>query len=132
VSVDRLELVEIIENQKAKLSPEGKELWDELEILEYMSPEEENILQRRQSQRQREDIAERMSYLPPYDQGVIKVLSELRAGLYESDKESDAGASGEARRRQAVHGAARIKDIAEGRQADPDMTFEQAIARLRE
>ena len=129
--MDRLELVEIIENQKAKLSAEGKELWDELDILVYMSPEEENI-QRRQVQRQHEAIAERISYLPLYDQGVIRVLTEVRAGLYESDKESDAGASGEARRAQAVHRAARIKDIAEGRQADPDMTFEQAIARLSE
>jgi hypothetical protein len=130
--VDRLELVEIIENQKAKLSPIGKELWDELDILVYMSPEEENILQSRQVQKQQEDIAERMSYLPPYDQGVIRVLTEVRAGLYESDKESDAGASGEGRRIQAVLRAATIKDIAEGRQADPDITFEQAIARLRE
>jgi hypothetical protein len=88
--VDRLELVEVIEDQKAKLSPKGKELWDELDILVYMAPEEENI----QRHRQQEDIAELMSYLPLYDQGVIKVLTEVRAGLYASDKESDAGGLG--------------------------------------
>jgi len=130
--VDRLELVEIIENQKAKLSPRGKELWDELDIPVYMSPEEEDVLQRRQAQRQQEDITERISYLPLYDQGVIKVLTELRGGLYTSDEREDAGESGEARRTQAVVIAADLKNIAEGRQADPDMTLEQAIARLRE
>ena len=130
--MDRLELVEIIENQKAKLSPKGKELWDELDILVYMSPEDANILQRRQVQRQQKDIAERMSYLPLYDQGVIKVLTEVRAGLYASDEREDAGESGEVQRAQAVVIAANIKNIAEGRQADPDMTFEQAIALLRE
>ena len=57
------------------------------------------------------------------DQGVIKILSEVRAGLYESDKESDAGACGEVHRTQAVLRAALIKDIAGGRQADPDMTL---------
>lgn len=130
--MDRLELVEIIENQKAKLSPKGKELWDELDILAYMSPEEENVLQRRQAQRLLEVITERMLDLPLYDQGVIKALSALREGLYESDRESEAGASGEVRRTLAVVRAAAFKDLAEGRQADPDMTFEQAIARLRE
>jgi hypothetical protein len=103
VSVDRLELVEIIEDQKARLSQTGKELWDELDILVYMTPEEQNI------QRQQEDIAERMSYLPLYDQGVIKVLTSVRAGLYASDKMEVAGESGEARRDQAVRIAANRK-----------------------
>jgi hypothetical protein len=124
--VDRLELVEVIEVQKARLSPNGKELWEELDILVYMTPEEEQI------QKQQEDIAERMSYLPLYDQGVIKVLTEVRGGLYASDKKEVTGESGEVVRVQAVLRAANIKNIAEGRQADPDMTLEQAIAQLRE
>ena len=127
--MDRLELVEIIEDQKARLSPNGKELWEELDILVYMTPEEEQTL----IQKQQEDIAERMSYLPLYDQGVIKVLTEVRAGLYASDKREEVtGESGEVPRAQAVLRAANLKNIAEGRQADPDITLEQAIAQLRE
>src|SRR5215208_6204610 len=40
-SVDRLTLVELIEAQKAKLSPEALELWEDLDTSVYMSPQEE-------------------------------------------------------------------------------------------
>lgn len=40
-SVDRLTLVELIEAERAKLSPEARELWEELDTSLYLSPKEE-------------------------------------------------------------------------------------------
>jgi len=42
--VDRLTLVELIEEQKARLSPEALELWEELDASLYLSPDDETQL----------------------------------------------------------------------------------------
>jgi hypothetical protein len=39
-SVDRLTLVELIEEEKAKLSPQALKLWEELDASLYRNPEE--------------------------------------------------------------------------------------------
>ena len=81
-SVYRLTLVEIIEWEKAKLSPEALELWEELDAFLYMSPEEEPAFIKRREV----EIINRMEQLPEADQHIVNVLSELRTRLYESDK----------------------------------------------
>ena len=58
-SVDRLTLVELIEAEKAKLSPEALELWEELDASIYLSPEEETKLKRHEA-----DLMYRMAELP--------------------------------------------------------------------
>jgi hypothetical protein len=80
-SVERLTLVELIEAEKAKLSPEALELWEELDASLYMSPEEEPAFIKRREV----ELIDRMEELPDADQHIVNVLSELRAGLYESD-----------------------------------------------
>jgi hypothetical protein len=125
--VDRLELVELIEGEKPKLSPRARELWDELDALIYMSSDERKTLSR-----QEHDVIRRMSDLPPADEHVLDRLKLLRAALYQSDRTESRGQSGERHRVESVIRAAMLKDRAEGRQIDPNMTLEQAVARLRE
>jgi hypothetical protein len=126
LAVDRITLVELIEDETAKLSPRGKELWEEMETLVDLSPEEQVSLH------ERTDIVNRRVLLSPLEQGVLDRLMELRAGLYESDRQEERGESGEGHRVRSVIQAAKLKDISEGRHADPDMTVEQAVARLRQ
>ena len=77
--VERLSLVELIEAEKAKLSPEALKLWEELETSLYMSPEEEPAFIKRREV----EIIDRMEQLPEADQHIVNVLSELRTRLYE-------------------------------------------------
>jgi hypothetical protein len=125
-SMDRLRLIELIEDEVAKLSPHGRELWQELEVLVETSPPEENTML------EQVVIAERMAYLPLPDQHAINLLTELYAGLYESYDAENRGESGEAPRDRSVIRTAMLKDRHEGRQIDPYMTLEQALARLRD
>jgi hypothetical protein len=62
----------------------------------------------------------------------LERLTELRAGLFNSDDVEEQGESGERHRVQAVLIAAGLKDVSEGRLADAQMTVEQALARLRQ
>ena len=124
--MDRITLVELIEGETAKLSPRGRELWEEMETLVELSPEEQA------SSHEMTDIVNRMVLLSPHEQGVLDKLMELHAGLYESDKREERGESGEGYRVRSVILAAQSKDRSEGRQVDPDMTVEQAVARLRQ
>ena len=124
LAVDRITLVELIEDETAKLSPKGRELWEEMETLVELSPEEQASLH------ERTDIVNRRVLLSPLEQGVLNRLMELRAGLYESDRQEERGESGEGHRVRCVILAAKLKDISEGRHGDPDMTVEQAVARL--
>jgi len=124
--VDRITLVELIEGETAKLSPRGRELWEEMEALVELSPEEQD------TRNERANVVARMVALPPLEQRTLDRLMELRAGLYESDKLEESGESGVGHRVRSVILAASLKDRSEGRQVDPDMTVEQAITRLRQ
>ena len=124
--MDRIALVELIESETGKLSPRGRALWEEMETLVELSPEEQDTLARQA------DIVNRMVDLPPLEQHTLDRLMELRAGLYESDKREERGEAGDRHRAQSVVLAASLKDRSEGRQVDPDMTVEEAVARLRQ
>jgi hypothetical protein len=128
--VDRNTLVELIEGETARLSPRGRELWEEMETLVELSPEEQTL---RSIQSQQEEISNRMyDELPLHERHVIDWIYALSVGLADSDKEETQGESGEKHRDKAVVLAAQLKDKYEGRQIDPDMTLEQAVSRLRE
>jgi len=124
--VNRNELVELLEGEAAKLSPEGKELWKEMGVLVELDPEDEDTLS------QQAEINNRTAIFPPHERHALERLTELRAGLYNSDGVEEQGESGERHRVQAVLIAAGLKDVSEGRLADPEMTVGQALVRLRQ
>jgi hypothetical protein len=113
-SVDRPTLVELIEAQKAKLSPEALGLWEELDSSLYMSPEEGTFLKRHEVY-----LIDRMDRLPEKDRHIQDVLTERRAGLYESDLSERRGAPGRAV--AAAQGQVRDRRLAhqEPRRAGP-------------
>ena len=137
-SMDRPTLVELIEEEKAKLSPEALKLWEELAASLYTSPEEESaFIKRREA-----EIIDGMDRLPEADRRIVDVLSELRAGLYESDSSERRGDPSQWHRDKYVIGASLIKDPDERGEGDPlppmppdevlNRAVEQALARLRE
>ena len=139
-SMDRPTLVELIEEEKAKLSPEALELWEELDASLYTSPEEEPaFIKRREA-----EIIDVMDRLAEADRRTVEVLSELRAGLHESDSSERRGDPSQWHRDKYVIGAALIKkDPDERGEGDPlpppmrpeevlNRAVEQALARLRE
>ena len=124
--MNRNELAELLEGEAAKLSPEGKELWKEMEVLVELNPEDGDTLS------QQAGINNRTAILPSHERHALERLTELRAGLYNSDNVEEQGESGERHRVQAALIAAGLKDVSEGRLADPEMTIGQALARLRQ
>ena len=133
MSVDRVTLVELIEGEVAKLSPRGRDLWERLELhTEITAPEEATPETLPPPDSEEIDVANRMAELPWQEQGILHGLMELSAGLHYSQHAERRGQPGERSRNRAVILAAGIKDRYEGRQIDPDMTPEQAVARLRE
>jgi hypothetical protein len=133
--VDRLTLVELIQEEKAKLSPEVLRLWEELDASLYKNPEAEpTFIKRREA-----DIITVMEQLPEADQRIVEVLSELRAGLYEfhlSERRRDLS---QWHRDRCVISASIIKDRHKRGEGDPlppsevsSRTVEQALARLRQ
>ena len=132
-SVDRLTLVELIEAEKAKLSPEALEIWEELDTSLYLGSDEETRLKPHEVA-----TIKRMAFLPESDQRVINVLTELRAGLYQSDYSESRGDPSHQHRDKCVVSASFLKDWEErepGTPVPPDVlsrTVEQALVRLRE
>ena len=137
--MDRPTLVQLIEEEKAKLPPEALELWKKLEASLYTSPEEEPaFIKRREA-----EIIERMDRLREADRRTVDALSELRAGLHESDSSERRGGPSQWHRDKCAIGAALIKDREERGEGDhlPPMppnnevsnrAVAQALARLRE
>jgi hypothetical protein len=133
-SVDRLTLVELIEAQKAKLSPEALKLWEELDTSLFMSSEEATFLKRHEIA-----LIDRMEQLPEKDQHIQDVLTELRSGLYQSDFSERRGEPSQPHRDKCVIEASLIKDGDERSGKNPmkvkelmGRTVEGALARLRE
>jgi hypothetical protein len=124
--LDRIRLIELMEGEAARLSPEGRELWEEWEFLVESAPELESRMVREY------EITERIFDLPVPEQVVISRLAELLAGLREADEAERRGGSGEEIRVRGVIQAAWLKDQEEGRTVDPNMTLDQAVTRLRE
>ncbi len=124
--MDKIPLIELMEDEAARLSPEGRQLWKEWEFLVESAPELETRMAREY------EITERIFELPVPEQIVISRLAELLTGLRKSDEAEGRGESGEEHRVRGLIHAAWLKDQAEGRTIDPDMTLDQAVARLKE
>jgi hypothetical protein len=134
-SVDRLMLVELIEAEKAKLSPEALKLWEGLDASLYTSPEGEPVFIKRREA----GIIDRMDRLAEADRRIVDVLSELRAGLYEFHLSERRGDPSQWHRDKCVINASLIKDRDERGRGDAlppnevsNRTVEQALVRLRE
>jgi hypothetical protein len=125
VRLDRPTLVELIEEVKAKLSPEGLGLWEELDGSLYVSPQEATFLERHEVY-----LIDRMDRLPEEDRHIQDVLTQLRAGLYESDLSEHRGEPSQPHRDKCVIAASLIKDRDERGRENP-MSVEGALARLR-
>ena len=144
--MQRIELVELIEGEIAKLSPEGKEAWETIELRVATRP-----LDR--------DTAEIMRIIeetgePPEagitiiigepgdtqeDEATIMTLFWLTLGLSLADTEEllkqelskRSGKTHELRESFVVK-AVQARHHFKGRQIDRDMTLQQALARLKE
>jgi hypothetical protein len=126
--LDKIHLIEVIETQTARLSPEGRELWEQLEFLRESIPNPED-----ESRMAREyEIVEQIFELPAPEQFAISRLAELVDGLRKSEKAEDQGKPGYEHRVRGVLNAAWIKDRQEGLSIDPNMTLDRALARLQE
>lgn len=128
MGISRLELVEIIETQAAKLTPEGRDLAERMELLAEISPGPEHPPTHTAQRSQADEAWD----LPPRDRSIIELLLMLWEGLVRSDDAERRGELGDRYRNMAVILAAGTKDRNEGRQIDPNMTPERAAARLRE
>jgi hypothetical protein len=126
--MNRLELVELIEDQAAKLSPEGRDIAERMGPLAEAPPGGRASTYATQSAQ----ADEARDLLPTRDRNILEGLQLLWEGLADSDAAERGGQSGERYRERAVIGAAWNKDRGEGRMIDPDMTPERAAARLRE
>jgi hypothetical protein len=125
--MDRLALVELIDDQAARLTPEGRDLAQRMELLAEAPPGGQAATY--ETQRPQTDEA---WDLPPLDRNILERLLMLREGLERSDGAERRGEPGERYLDMAVTGAAGLKDRYEDRMIDPDMTLEQALVRLRE
>ena len=132
--VDRLTLVELIEAEKAKLSPEALELWEELDASIYLGPEGETTLNRHEA-----DLMYILGQRPEADKHVVNLLTELRAGLYQSDYSEQRGDPSQCHRDKCVVHASITKDRDKRDPGEPlkdedlmNRTVDRALARLRE
>jgi hypothetical protein len=124
--LEKERLVELIEGEAARLSPEGRELWEEWEFLVESAPDLESRMAREY------EISERIFELPKVEQGTISRLAELQRSLRASEEAEGRDESGEEQRVRGVINAAMLKDREEGRNPNPNMTLEQAVARFKE
>jgi hypothetical protein len=124
--MDRLALVELIEDQAARLTPEGRDLAQRMELLTEAPPG--GPFGTQETQRAQ---ADEVWDLPPRERNILERLLMLGEGLERSDAAERQGQPGERYRHMAIIGAAGTKDRSESRTIDPDMTAEQAVARLR-
>jgi hypothetical protein len=124
--VDRIRLIELIEAHTARLSDEGRGLWEELEFLRESMPDPEEP-----GRMAREyDLMERIFELPVPQQFTTSRLAELVGGLRAAEEAERGGESGDGHRARGVINAAMLKDREEGQPVDANMTLGRAIARL--
>jgi hypothetical protein len=126
--LDKIRLIELIETQTARLSPEGRELWEQMEFLRESIP---NPADEKRMAREYE-IMEQIFELPAPEQFAISRLAELVNGLRKAEKAEDQGESGYEHRVRGVVNAAWLRDRQEGLRIDPNMTLDRALARLQE
>jgi hypothetical protein len=119
-SVDRPMLVELIEAEKASLSPEALKLWKELEVSHYFSNEAERMINEDFSSEEADaflrhqdhtiDILERFEQMPEDDRRSKNVLTELWMGLKRSDEAESRGEPAQPYRDECVINALIMKD----------------------
>jgi hypothetical protein len=126
--MDRIRLIEVIEGQTARLSAEGRGLWEELEFLRESIPDPEEPSRMASEY----DIMERIFKLPVPEQFLTGRLAELVAALRRAEEAERRGESGDNQRARGVINAAMLKDREEGRPIDTHMTLGRAMARLEE
>jgi len=126
--VDRGRLIGLIEDQTARLSAEGRGLWEELEFLRESMPHPDDPGRMACEY----EIMERIFGLSVAEQFLTGVLAELVGALRRSEEAEGQGESGDDQRARGVIDAAMLKDRAEGRPTDSRMTLGRAIARLEE
>jgi hypothetical protein len=124
--VDRIRLIELIESHTARLSDEGRVLWEELEFLRESLPDPEEP----DRMAHEYDLMERIFELPVPQQFLTSRLAELVGGLRAAEEAERGGESGDGHRASGVINAAMLKDREEGQPVDAHMTLGQAIARL--
>jgi hypothetical protein len=126
--LEEFRLIGLIEDQIARLSPETKELWEQLEFLRESVPDPAD--QGRMAVEY--EIMERIFEMPMEEQYATSRLAELVGGLRAAEEAQRRGESGDEHRARGVINAAVLRDRQEGRPIDAHVTAEQAIARLRE
>ena len=88
--MDRIRLIELIEDQMARLSAEGRGLWEELEFLRESIPDPDEP-----SRMAREyEIMERVFDLPVPEQFLTSQLAELVAALRKAEEAERRGGQG--------------------------------------
>lgn len=125
--MDRIRLIELIEGQAARLSAEGRGLWEELEFLRESVPDPEEPGRMALEY----DVMERVFELPAPEQFLTSRLAELVGALRRAEQAERRGESGDGHRARGVINAAMLKDRQEGRPVEQHMTLEQAITRLK-
>ena len=126
--MDRVRFIELIEGETARLSLEGRELWEEMEFIRESIPDPAD-----ESRMAREyEVMERIFELPMTEQFLVSRLAELVAALRRSEEAERRGEPGEEDRVRGVINAAMLRDQEEGRTVDPNMTLQLAMARLTE
>jgi hypothetical protein len=124
--LDRVRFIELIEGEAARLSPEGRDLWEELEFIGESIPDPADG----DRMACEYHLMERIFELPMAEQFLVSRLAELVAALRRSEETERRGEPGEEDRVRGVINAAMLKDREEGRRVDPNMTLDLAIARL--
>jgi len=121
-------MIELIEGETARLSPEGRDLWEQLEFIRESIPDPAD-----DGRMVREyEVMERIFELPMPEQFATSRLAELVAALRRSEETERRGEPGDEDRVRGVINAAMLKDREEGRSVDPNITLDLAIARLAE
>ena len=126
--LERFRLIELIEAQAARLSPEARDLWEQLEFLRESIPDPAEYSRTAAEY----EIMECIFELPMAEQFATSRLAELVGGLRAAEEAERRGRSGVEHRASGVINAAMLKDRQEGRPVDKHTTLEQAIARLAE
>ena len=149
--MQRIELVELIDGEIAKLSPEGKEVWEDIALRVHTTPLDMDLADTMRIFEEsgeppetgitvifgepgdpQEDEATIIA--PKEDEATIMTLFWLWVGLPLADTEQLLERSEKAHevRELFIIKAVQARDHFEGRQIDSDMTLQQALARLKE
>lgn len=117
--------MELIEEEIAKLTPEGKDIWEDVELLIESSQPSDEV------KAQLFGILQKAAEMSREEEAIYKALYELKIyGLFAADLEESRGKNGDAMRDKAVVLAAWEKERAKGRTVDPHMALDQALALL--